>query len=492
MSSWPKQPVIYEINCWVWLRELGNRLDHPITLATVPCEEWELLAGLGMDAVWLMGIWERSPAGIAIAGTHPGLLADFRRALPGFVPADNVGSPYCIRRYRVDHHLGGDEGLAITRRELQKRGIRLILDFVPNHLATDHPWVTDHPEFFIPGSDNDNRVAPASFREAGGRLLACGRDPYFPPWPDVLQLNAFDPGLRKAAVETLSAIADRCDGVRCDMAMLVMNDIFAKTWGERVGPQPDREYWPEVIGALRSSHPGFLFMAEAYWDREWALQQQGFDYCYDKRLYDRLAHGSTEELRRHLGADLAYQERLVRFMENHDEPRAAATFSREQAKAVAVIVATLPGAVLLHEGQLEGRRIRLPLFLHRRPAEPPDQELREFHVALLRLISREGVKSGRWSLCHCEGGDESGLCNLVAWSWEEGERGHLVVVNLSPERAPGWITLPPGEFAPVPRRLRALPEGEILLTVGGELGESKVTVNLPPWGFQIFALGTQR
>ena len=121
-------------------------------------------------------------------------------------------------------------------------------------------------------------------------MLANGRDPYSAAWPDVVQLNAFSPDLRDAQVDTLRDIADQCDGVRCDMAMLMMNETFARTWGERVGAAPAGDYWPEVIAAVREGHPDFCFIAEAYWDLEWALQQQGFDYCYDKRLYDRLLH----------------------------------------------------------------------------------------------------------------------------------------------------------------------------------------------------------
>ena len=143
----------------------------------------------------------------------------------------------------------------------------------------------------------------------------------------MVQLNAFSQDLRDAHVATLRDIADQCDGVRCDMAMLMMNETFARTWGERVGPAPAGDYWPEVIAAVREDHPDFCFIAEAYWDLEWALQSQGFDYCYDKRLYDRLLHETAEDVRLHLTADTGYQQRLLRFVENHDEPRAASVLS---------------------------------------------------------------------------------------------------------------------------------------------------------------------
>src|SRR5512143_620541 len=99
MKPWPKHPVIYEINTWVWLNELGDRYGKSVTLGTVPAEEWDSLASIGADAVWFMGVWERSPIGIKVALGNEGLMADFRRALPDLAPGDVVGSPYCVRRY---------------------------------------------------------------------------------------------------------------------------------------------------------------------------------------------------------------------------------------------------------------------------------------------------------------------------------------------------------------------------------------------------------
>ena len=142
-----------------------------------------------------------------------------------------------------------------------------------------------------------------------------------------------------------------------------------------------------------------MFIAEAYWDLEWALQQQGFDYCYDKRLYDRLEHAEAEVVRLHLCADRAYQERLVRFIENHDEPRAAASFPPAKARAAAVTALTQAGARLVHEGQLEGRKVRLPVFLARRPDEPADGALGEFYRKLLGAASDDALRDGHWQLC---------------------------------------------------------------------------------------------
>lgn len=484
MTPWPDNPLIYEINTWVWLEELSLKARRPLTLALVPDAEWDHIAELGFDAVWLMGVWERSPEGIRIAAANPGLQADFERALPDFVDRDNVGSPYCVRRYVVDPHLGGREGLAAARGKLAQRGLRLVLDFVPNHVAPDHPWTREHPGYFIRGAAADMEANPASFMKIGGQVFACGRDPYFPAWPDVLQLNAFDPGLRAAVGQTLLDIASQCDGVRCDMAMLLLNNVFASTWSRLAGPRPETDYWSSIIPAVKALHPGFQFIAEAYWDLEWDLQQQGFDYCYDKRLYDRLEHDPAENVRLHLCAGLDYQGKLLRFIENHDEPRAAATFAPGRHQAVAVAALTLPGAALVHEGQMEGRRGRLPVFLARRPQEPVDYELLAFYRRLMEGLRQRELRRGSWRLCERLGWKGNlGFMNLVAWCWRMEAWRTLVVVNLSDAPAQGRVRTPWDDLAGGAHRLRDVFTNEVYERDGEEMRGPGLYVDLPAWGF---------
>ncbi len=456
----PPRPTVYEINTAVWLRRLG------CALGDVPAAEWDALAALPVDAVWLMGVWERSPAGLAIAEADPGLDAGNRAALPDVRPEDVIGSPYCVRDYTVDARFGD---LAAARGELAARGLGLILDYVPNHVAPDHPWLSERPDCFIAGSEEDLARDPAGFLRAGAGIVARGRDPYFPPWPDVVQLNAFSPELRDAVAETLIALGGQCDGLRCDMAMLMTNEVFAKTWGR---PAPSEDYWPPLIRRVKDAHPDFVFIAEAYWDMEWTLQQQGFDYCYDKRLYDRLAHDGAESVRGHLQADAAYQERLIRFIENHDEPRAAATFGPAQARAAAVVVSTLQGARLYHDGQLDGHRTRIPVFLDRGPLEPVDEDLRAFYGRLLTAVAESGLRDGDWRLCDVGGWPDNDSCrHVVAWCWPH----ELVVVNLSGEPAQGRVQIPwDGRVWGLTDRL----SGARFERDGGEL-----YVGLEPWGF---------
>ncbi len=487
VSVWPCYPTVYEINAWTWLSDLRHKYGKQFDLASVPSCEWDTIASYGFNAVWLMGVWERSPAGIAIASQNQGLLEDFRRALPDCCASDNVGSPYCVRRYQVDQHLGGPGGLAIARIELAKRGMNLILDFVPNHVAPDHPWVATHPEYFIRGSTDDARNDPSAYFQKGGTVFACGRDPYFPAWPDVLQLNPFDRGLRQAVVETVSTIAQQCDGIRCDMARLVLNRIVERTWGGRAGVCPATEYWGDVISAIKGVYPTFLFIAEAYWDLEWELQQLGFDFCYDKKLYDRMVHGSADSIRLHLCADLAYQGKLVRFIENHDEARVATTFSAAKQHAVALTAASLPGLKLFHEGQLEGRKVRLPVFLGRRPDEPVDRELLSFYAKLLDAVDRPVFREGQWSLCELTGWPNNpSFQNLVAWNWLRGDERYLIVVNLSDSPAQARVKVPWAYAGGGSWYLVDALSGTAYERDGEEMLSPGLYVELGPWKYHFF------
>ena len=450
-AGWKANPIIYEINTWVWLNQLSSEHDRPITLANVPAHEVEALASWQFDAVWLMGLWHRGPATRISALNY---LHEYRQALPDVTEADVPGSAFAICDYRVEERLGGRDGLAIFREQLKEYGIKLILDFVPNHVATDHHWLFERPDYFVCGALEDIEAQPKSFflvsqRDGEDLVVARGRDPHFPAWIDTAQLNAFQPGLRRALIDTLIDIGEQCDGLRCDMAMLMTNDIFAETWNGYVGEAPATDFWREVIPALREAHPHLLLMAEVYWDLEHEMQRQGFDYTYDKRMYDRLIQGEAGNIRAHLAADLTYLRANIRFIENHDEPRALATLGEDRQKPAAALICSLPGATLLHQGQIEGQQIKLPVQISRGVKERTRPMLERFYRRLLREVSHPLYHDGQWRMIEPEPIQPADFTcdNLLVYCWIGAGDARLVVINLSGE----WsrATIPLEEWHPL-------------------------------------------
>ncbi|HEY6867807.1 MAG TPA: alpha-amylase family glycosyl hydrolase [Candidatus Eisenbacteria bacterium] len=486
----PRHPSLYQVNTRVWMTALSRSLGRAATLDDVPEASLDRLAELGLDWVWLLSVWRTGPEGRRISRSNPEWRREFEATLPDLGEEDIGGSGFAITGYTVHPDLGGDEALARFRERLRARGLRLMLDFVPNHTALDHPWVEDHPEYYVRGSEIDQTRAPQNYvwvrRKGGDLLLAHGRDPYFPGWPDTLQLDYGNPATQAAMIDELLRIAGRCDGVRCDMAMLVLPEVFERTWGRRAPP-----FWPEATRRVRACVPGFCFMAEVYWDLEWTMQQQGFDYAYDKRLYDRLREGQARPVREHLRAELDYQDKLARFLENHDEPRAAATFAPGIHQAAAVVTYLSPGLRFFHQGQFAGQKVRILPHLVRAPREPVDEALKNFYDELLAVLREPVVREGRWRLLECAPAwDGNGTWDgFIAWSWDspDGER-RLVAVNYSGTRGQCYVRLPYPDLAGRTVRLEDAMSSACYDRDGGDLVSHGLYLDEPAWSYHVFEM----
>jgi hypothetical protein len=492
-------PALYQINTRLWLRDLSDRLGRTATLADIPDDFLDQAAAQGFDYVWFLGLWQTGQAGRVVSLSHPEWLKEFQATLPGFTEADVSGSPFAVTGYILHRDFGQEADLASLKTRLIARGLKLLVDFVPNHTAPDHPWVAAHPEYYIQGSAADLEREPHNYRRIetgrGSLILAYGRDPYFAGWPDTFQLNYRHPGLREAMAQELLKLAGIADGVRCDMAMLILPEVFQRTWGERSvptdgSPPVDKPFWPETIGRVKAKNPGFIFMAEVYWDLEWTLMQQGFDYCYDKSFYDRLLARDAAAVRAHLWADLAYQNKLARFLENHDEPRAAHDFPQPVHQAAAVATYFTPGLRFFHEGQLEGRRVKVSMHLGRRPEEAIDPILKEFYGKLLACLKRPEVRDGRWQLLevHPAWDGNPTWDRFLAYAWEGGTGQRLLVaINYGPSQGQCHVAWPFVDMKGKKVALKDLMhearyewEGDALLNRG-------LYLDLPAWGFHVFA-----
>jgi hypothetical protein len=487
MSS-PRYPSLFQINTRIRLSELSVILDRPATLDDITDAELDQLTHDGFDLVWFLGVWQTGETARRISTSNPEWIDEYHRILPDFHENDVSGSCFAVSDYHVHTDFGGDDALAHLRERLHQRGLRLVLDFVPNHVAPDHHWVNEHPDFFVEGTEERLTAEPQNYRRintaSGSRILAYGRDPYFAGWSDTLQLNYGNRRLQEAMLGELQRIADQCDGVRCDMAMLVLPEIFERTWGITASP-----FWPQATASIRTEFPSFLFLAEVYWDLEWTLQQQGFDYTYDKRLYDRLVHGQARPVRDHLLAGLDFQDHLARFLENHDEPRAAATFPLDIHQAAAVITFFSPGLRFFHQGQREGKRVRIPVHLRRGPVETLDPSISSFYDRIIACLQDPPFRDGYWQLldAHPAWNGNGSNEDFLAFTWSgPGDLRRLVVVNYSVHQSQCYLVMPWDDLAGRIWRFHDLLGMAVYDRNGDDLAILGLYLDVPSWGYHVF------
>ncbi|MFW6127430.1 MAG: alpha-amylase family glycosyl hydrolase [Thermodesulfobacteriota bacterium] len=446
-----RHPQLYEINTRVWIDTLSRQAGEWLTLGQIPQETWDHLKDLGMDLVWLMGVWLPSPAGIAVDRHDSAFLRVCQEVLPDFSLEDLQGSPYAVAGYNLNPALGVESDLVQLRDNLHRAGLGLILDFVPNHTAMDHHWVTAHPGRYVAAPApifGPGEAFATSTMDGKEYWVAHGHDPYFAPWPDTAQLCSGCPETRVALAAELLHIAKFCDGLRVDMAMLPLNRIFTQTWKawmEQTGALlPEEEYWPEILEPLKAQYPDFILIAEAYWGLEPELLGQGFDFVYDKTGYDRLRQLDGPAFTQGLQEEGRRRSRMVRFLENHDEDRAAAAFPEEVRRAVAVIHSTAPGLRLFHHGQLEGWRLKLPVQLGRGPVEENDPDFASFYFQLLHLTREPLIKEGVCQLLPVlpPAPGERTHHPIVSLAYSLAAHRSVVVVNFVGQPASGFIQFP--------------------------------------------------
>lgn len=429
-------PTLYEINTRPWIKQFG----HNTTLSQIPDQYWKDLKTQGVDYVWLMGVWQTSSSSIKKYCFHPDLVKAYDNVSDRWTTSDITGSPYAIEDYIVSELLGNREDLKFIKRQLNRSGLKLILDFIPNHFNTDsHLLITD-PEIFLGVEESKFEQSPYTFFRNESGYFAHGKDPYFAAWTDTVQINYFNPIAHEFMQKRLIQVSELCDGVRCDMAMLVLPEVFEKTWGYVTSKTRRIDFWPEAISKVRAHKKNFLFLAEAYWDTEWQLQQMGFDFTYDKRALDLIKQGNIDGLKSHLKATLDYQNKSIRFIENHDEERSITSLGDMKSRAAAVLFTCLPGMRLHFDGQWEGKRVHYPVQIGSFfPSAPCPCTIRtilpekcecaciKVHYDRLLEVTKDPVfKKGKWQLI--DPTEEAGDCIIFQWTYKSQEK--LVAINL--------------------------------------------------------------
>ena len=229
---------IYEINTRVHASEFDQ--------ITTP--ELVELSRLGFDAVWVMGVWQ---------------ISEGAKRISKIVSDDYEGSPYAVPDYKFNRDLGGRSRFSALVKRAHGAGLAVIVDFVSNHMAIDSEWIAERPDFFIRCDASARRQTTSEYflHESGG-VIAFGRDPYFPPWHDTAQLDYTNPDLRRRMIEVLKWISTIADGVRCDMAMLVLRDYFRQQWYGNVprawfDERMPGEFWDQAISEVKAARARF-------------------------------------------------------------------------------------------------------------------------------------------------------------------------------------------------------------------------------------------
>jgi hypothetical protein len=434
MNNIKKYPRLLELNARIWIKRFGKGS----TLSSVSDEQIKNWKDKGIDLIWLMGVWATNKDIIAEYCFEPELINSYNSALKDWQTDDVIGSPYSIDRYEINPAIGTKEELIAFKARLNESGIKLILDYVSNHFSAKSSLIWSNKEVFLFADEYIFKNDPYTFYPSPANcneFLAHGRDPLFPPWKDTAQVNFYNPEARKFLISILNNLTDVCDGVRCDMAMLPLNNVFFNTWVGVIKKhgyeRPEKEFWEEAITEVKKNKSDFIFIAETYWDLEWQLQKLGFDFTYDKRLTDRLISGDIKSIKDHLTAEMSYQDKSVRFLENHDEDRAIVKLGRERSMAAAVVISTIPGIALYFDGQCDGRKIKLPLQLGREPEEKQDEKIKEFYKNLFNITKEDIFKTGDWKLLEpvrVSSNDQS-YENLLAWEFRKENQLRIIVVN---------------------------------------------------------------
>lgn len=479
---------MYEISTRPWLYNLTQKYGKPITtLSAIPIQEFQTIANQGFDMVWMMGVWSLGAYGLNFDRTNQGLLQAYSQNLPGYTTDDIIGSPYAVTNYTCNPQLGSDADILTLRKTLNSLGLKLMLDYVPNHTAVDCPWTTSTPDNYV-RAQNGTTPDPTRFLSNG---IAYGWGGWGGAWQDTCQINIWNPATRTARTSEVLHVASLADAIRCDVAYLLLNSQFSQNWGPQLSAwgwtQPATEWWSDAITAVKAQYPNVIFLAEVYTPLQPDMQAVGFDYTYDKELHDRLGNGDLDNIRGWItGNSASFATHSAHFTSNHDEQRGATFFgSWWRSDAAALLTFTMPGLRFFWMGDFEGYQYQLDVHLRREQNESTVADSYAFYQTFLSIVNTPVFKQGQWQYLDVQGDNTP----LIAFHWSLGNERRLCVINFSDEQQ-GWGTIVVPDAQPINGNdtipVTDLLSGEVYYRSANGMRTSGLNVGINSWYAQIF------
>ena len=490
-NALPKNPTLLQLSARPWLYQLTEEKGKTIkSFKQIPDEVFDEIKARGFDFLWVMGVWDVGTYGYKHDRSTQSLVDNFKKLLDDYTEEDAIGSPYAITDYICNPELcpGGDDDLKWLREKLNGMGIKLMLDFVPNHSALDSPWINDNINYYIRAPKDTQSPDPAKYFTNG---IAYGNMQWSSPWTDVGQLNYWNSETRELMQKKLLKVAEYADGIRCDMAYIILNEPFSKAWETELNSwgysRPDKEFWGDAIRNVKAKFPNTIFLAEVYGDYFKNLIAEGFDYTYDKELLDKFKSGHLDNLRGWISYMSEWNQHQCRFLENHDDNRAVEAFGGSVTKSLAAALGTytLPGMRFFFQDQWYGYTNKLDVHLRRSRKEGKSSEAMAFYDKFIPIINDETFKNGDWTNLAVTGND---AWRLMAWKWSNSSTGEkrLVVVDFSEVKAGGNVIIPDisgsGDVV-----IKELLSGTEYTRKAEEMRSSGLTVVIDPWYAQIFS-----
>ena len=486
-QEWMPRLVVMAKNIYVWLDQLSKKFGSPVSkLNEIPDEELDVLQKRGFSGLWLIGIWERSPASQRI------------KQMCGNPEA--VPSAYSLYDYQIADDLGGDSAFQNFKERTWQRGIRLATDMVPNHVGIYSRWVVEHPDWFVsldhspfpwytfngPDLSHDSRIslfiedhyydrtdAAVVFKRRDNhtgseQYFYHGNDGTSMPWNDTAQLNYLNPEVREAMIQTILHVARHSPVIRFDAAMTLTKKHFQRLWFPEPGTggaiptrtehsipregfdrlMPD-EFWREVVDRIAREAPDTLLLAEAFWLLEgYFVRTLGMHRVYNSAFMNMLRDEDNAKYRTVMKNTLEFDpeilKRFVNFMNNPDERTAVDQFGTDgKYFGTCTMMVTLPGLPMFGHGQIEGFAEKYGMEYRRAYwDEIPDRYLIERHEReIFPLLHKRRLFAGVENFLLYDFFASNGSVNedVFAYSNRYEQERSLVVFNNSNTSAKGWI-----------------------------------------------------